>query len=394
MEKTEIKIGDFKIIAEDYRKIELDYFDYFYNEDFDIFEIIPSIDDDFFISQGHNIPAVKIGKNSYLFPKNAIKTNKRSSIEDYHDFCIVNLDILVLTQNFHYDKAKFEYEDDPEYVEYFDFKNHEYSFRKRSFKKRSINIMSFVQLNLAIAVHGSKEKAWVKHYDTQEEIKFKHNDLRFHHKDYQGSFEKGDITSYGIERASNKLRSKYGVYVKLQNGSVISNRQIDQIKFALRDFSKHVINLKQQFFEFNLLISHSQEKLMHGRNYSGIFFPRFNAIGVSNHQGHFSQILAHEIGHFIDYFLEKDNPYKYSTDVEGSNANTIAKTFRKNLSKKQISNYQNRTTECFARAIEQFYCKNAKMELNNSKGNFCDPQVFEKEVEGMIVCLIDELRDF
>jgi len=105
---------------------------------------------------------------------------------------------------------------------------------------------------------------------------------------------------------------------------------------------------------FGLKVSHSGDVLMHARKALGLFHPRYNAIGISNKygEGDFEITFAHEYGHFMDYWIGNQTGNNFASDKQGSTANKIASVLRKNMNKKQTSDYYNRTCECFARAFE------------------------------------------
>lgn len=106
----EIIVNDYRNAIKDYR---LSSFEDFYTNGF-----IPKVDHDFFKSQGYCLPVVKLDEYSYLFPANAKSTSKESDLSDYLDFCIVDLDILVITQMYYCAEAKRLYEHNPMFNTY------------------------------------------------------------------------------------------------------------------------------------------------------------------------------------------------------------------------------------------------------------------------------------
>ena len=145
---------------------------------------------------------------------------------------------------------------------------------------------------------------------------------------------------------------------------------------------------KEMAEKFNLKISHSGERMMHAMKAIGVFFPYYNAIGVSftdNLQGKLT--LSHEFAHFMDYWKGKQEKRNYTSDQQGSAANQIAKIFRRNMNKVQTSNYQNRTCECFARAFQQYF--DNKVNGNKAEMHIRDNQVDNKKFNSEIKPLIE-----
>jgi hypothetical protein len=74
----------------------------------------------------------------------------------------------------------------------------------------------------------------------------------------------------------------------------------------------------------------------------------------------------------------------YLSDNKKSLPGQIAYLFRLNMKKRQSSEYQNRTKECFARAFEQYYAIKNKIDIENPKGNYCYNEVFESIISPLI----------
>ena len=236
-----------------------------------------------------------------------------------------------------------------------------------------------------------KKAMWMVYEKTQEDIKYKNIDINIQKEELQTTYTKGEETSYGRAKTNDSLINKYGVFTKRQNGSVIQSDDISTIENAVSSFFDTVINLKKEFLHKNLLVSYSKNTHMHGSNATGLWYPSFNAIGVSD-IGNLQSTLAHEIGHFIDNYLGDIKKRHYMSDDNSSTAGKIAHTFRKNMRAKQKSKYLNRTTECFARAIEQYYCiKNNINSLDNSN-YYCDNSIFTNQISPMIEKLLIEVK--
>jgi hypothetical protein len=128
---------------------------------------------------------------------------------------------------------------------------------------------------------------------------------------------------------------------------------------------------------------------MHASTAAGLFIPSMHAIGVTAKYGQKGTgfILSHEFGHFMDYYLGQKTGRHYMSDNPDSEAGRIAKTFRQNMSKAQNSKYQNRTCECFARALEQYWAiktNNKDVVEEWDKGNHPDEAIFQEKLMPLI----------
>jgi hypothetical protein len=333
---------------------------------------IPFIEAKFFESQSYSLPVVKLDDKTYMFPASARSTGKSSTVNDYSDFCIVNLDLLVTIQNYYYHQAKVANARD----------SHNQT-RRTQIRKRGSNAMSWVQYHLYTSIYG-KEERWVFHRELQEEIKYKANDIKFQTEELENVFSIGEQTSYGDDKLNDKLLKKYGVKVKLQNGGVIQENHIKVIERSLSTFHKTFGRITNICSDFSLKISYARDTHMHARNAVGLFAQDFSVVGISE-MGNVERILAHELGHFLDFYLGDPVYRYYLSDDKNSVCGKIANLFRKNMVSKQSSEYQNRTKECFARAIEQYYSIVNKIEVNNSKGNYCTTKAFNEHVMPLIL---------
>jgi hypothetical protein len=373
LKKIKLKLNEKTIEVIDYRHAITDYrilngIDFSKERP----SFIPFIEAKFFESQRYSLPVVKLDDKTYIFPLSAKATGKSSTIDDYSDFCIVNLDLLVTIQNYYYYQAKVANDRD--------LHNQK---RRTQIRKGGSNSMSWVQYNLATLIHGS-EKRWVFHRELQEEIKYKVNDIKFQTEELENVFSIGEQTSYGDDKLNDKLFKRFGVRVKLQNGGIIQESHIQVIERSLSKFHKTFGRITNICSDFTLKISYSRDTHMHARNAVGLFAQYFNVVGISD-KGNIEQTLAHEMGHFLDFYLG-DPVYRfYLSDDKDSLCGQIAKLFRKHMVTKQTSNYQNRTKECFARAIEQYYSITNRIEVENSQGNYCSTQVFNEHLMPLIL---------
>ena len=79
----------------------------------------------------------------------------------------------------------------------------------------------------------------------------------------------------------------------------------------------------------------------------------------------------------------------YASDDRSSLEYRIANTFRKHMAQKQESAYQNRTCECFARALEQHFATSTDQHQTyqavwNSEGNHPTQEDFAQHVQPLI----------
>jgi predicted DNA-binding WGR domain protein len=181
------------------------------------------------------------------------------------------------------------------------------------------------------------------------------------------------------------LLDSYGVKVKRQNGAEITNEEIGEIKDALDLVYSVFGNRSSMAKNFGLKISHAGEKKMHARKACGLFFPSMKAIGVTvQDEKSTGFILAHEWAHFMDNYLGSKTERHYVSDDPMHLAGRISDLFRRNMETSQKSKYQNRTCECFARAMEQYYAiKINDKELLaqwNMSGNHPNDKIFNEAI--------------
>ncbi len=381
----ELSIQDYRNSISDYRMLN--------DLDFDGPQpaFIPEVDEAFFAGEGFVLPVVKLNPQSYIFPTNARKKDKSSTPEDYEGYCVTNLDLLVITQNYYYYLAKKTYEMHPDIhhrMERVDGKLTPAESVK-GFRKRNSGSMTWVQFNLASIIH-EKSRIWPVFHEMEDEIKFKKSDIKLQIEENENTYSKGEQSSYGRTNIDNILLPKFGVQVKLQNGEKVLDIHVNTIRNCLSSFFETVVDLSELFRNYGLMISFAQDKYMHERDSLGVFHPRFKAIGISN-IGDVHRTAAHEFGHFIDYHLGQLVQRNYASDDNSALAGQIGVLFRKNMRKKQLSAYQNRTVECFARAMEQYYCLLSSHEMAENQSNFCDHEMFLDKIVPLIRELLQSL---
>ncbi len=356
---------------------------------------IPEISDKFFRYVGHRVEVVKLGPDKYVI-RTQSKGRTAAGEEQEAKYVIVSRDVFVATQDYYVKRAKaLNTKTAQELSEKYGRK-----YKAKRVSIMSKNRMSYGNDNLIGMFHpvmsryqvvpkAEQRSAFDILHETLQDLKYRTNDMEIQREELENSYDKGEETSYGEIGAKSDLLKSYGVKVKRQNGSEITNAEVSQIKSALNYVYDVFGNRKSMSKKFNLKISHSGDVLMHARKAMGLFFPRFQAIGVSAKYGnpHFGLTLSHEYGHFMDYYLGQGKRRHYSSDDPNHRSNEIAVTFRDSMAKEQKSNYQNRTCECFARAMEQYF-STKKNDLNTlrsrDQGNYCEQQTFMSKIYPLI----------
>ena len=360
---------------------------------------IPEIDQDRFRMNSYTLSAVKMEDGKYLVALDGFMKGRGSysysvdGVNGYGKFAIMSLDTLTATQNYYQIRAKEQNKQDQmakfeerkaraikdleeainsgdetrikwakRDVEYYASKKKPTKMKR--LKILSKNRMTYDQMHMIQGYNlneegksPSRNDIWEIYRDYKGDYDQKATDISLSQEYLESAYSKGAQTSYGNSGTKDDLLDKYGVKVKRQNGDEINQKEIDQIKSAIDSVSSVFGNNKQMNKDFGLKISHSGDVLMHARKAVGLFHPYYNAIGVSAIHGdsNFKFTFGHEYAHFMDYWVGKDSGHHYASDKEGSTANLIAKTLRKNMNKASSSKYTNRTCECFARALEQYH---------------------------------------
>lgn len=259
------------------------------------------------------------------------------------------------------------------------------------------------QMQYLLALTPTTELTKWKDYSAMvKELNVVSNDMEVVAELEDNNYYKGRETAYGNKGTKADLIDKYGVLVKRQNGSEITEEQVNQIDNALGAIAKVIGPTKELAKSVGLKISHSGQKLMHARNAAGMYLPGMNAIGVSTRAGNidFGFTLAHELSHFIDHKLgEQKFNHRYASHNRKTIAGQIAETFRDNLKQKSTSGYINASHECFARALEQYF--GTKTEgadafelLSNSNGIYATEEKFKEKVQPLIEQFLSEHKSF
>ncbi len=393
---------------------------------------VPEVDERFFEQQKGRLPFVKTGNNEYLVQ---LADQDKPENERY---AIVNLDVLVATNDFYLKKVraaqdikikaeqelrKMRVEEELHRLQE-KFRNGEVPEDKRRIWQHDIEYyqkilsgkikikssikplrlmgdkkMTYTQMGLLVDVNNgvrSRDKTWGVYGSNLREYNQKLSDMEIQQEDLLSSYVKGRETSYGDKKTRKDLLDKYGVLVKRQNGSDITQEEIGAIKDALDSVFAVYGDRSSMARRFGLKISHSGEKLMHARNALGVFIPYYRAIGVTARLGdkHMGFTLSHEWAHFMDHYLGGDK-FHFSSDEIGSLSNVIADRFRNNMQKRQTSDYQQRTCECFARAFEEYFSiktgdSDTLLAGSSKEGNYVEPEFFKKDIAPLIESFFEQ----
>lgn len=230
-----------------------------------------------------------------------------------------------------------------------------------------------------------KRDSWHENEIFRKIIDNKSNDMKLNTTDtFESTYHKGKHTSYGDSELNDSLEKKLGIKVKRQNGDVITQEEISEIEKAMNDIYSIFGNKSEMAKNYGLKISFSGDKRMHASKAIGVFHPGYNAIGVSAEEdGSVKTLtLAHEFGHFMDYYLGKQKGKWFISEDTDSIAWKIADTYRDKMFNSRYANdYYNKTCECFARATEQYfsYKKTGDMDEKYSRDFYVRKETFIEE---------------
>lgn len=187
-----------------------------------------------------------------------------------------------------------------------------------------------------------------------DEITQKTIDMAYEKLDLRNSYQKGEDTSYGDGGTSDAILQSEGVLVKMQNGSDMTDGRAAQIRSACRFVFSVFGDISGVYREAGIKISYADGKRQHARKAVGLFTPFYNSIGVSFGPLYAPQFtLAHETAHFLDSLASRK--HHYGTDEIGSPEKSIADTFYNSVDGiEHARDYFKRSTECFARAFEEY----------------------------------------
>jgi hypothetical protein len=400
-------ISGTKVELKDYKKMPANKI--FLSSEKDILEkerpeYIPEISRDDFSYWKLLIPAYKISEDEYILKTKMGRTTFKDGkpvVISKDEYVIVNRDLYAATQDYYLKKEKAEKK---KYYDELDEK-HGRKFKRKRVTVISKNKMMRSQGEIIREFIGGKlgfsagESIWDKYKELREDLEQKTDDMNIQIEEYYNTYAKGKETAYGDKGLNDSLENEYGVKVKRQNGAEITDNEINEIKDCMNDLFSVFGDKSSMAKNFGLKISHSGDVLMHARKAAGLFIPSMKAIGVTGKYGKKGTgfILAHEFGHFMDYYLGSKEDRHYSSDNPAGISGQIASTFRKTMQKAQNSKYQRRTCECFARAMEQYWAiktnNNEILSQWDSDGNHPSEENFKKEIMPLIDQLLEEKKD-
>jgi|WetSurMetagenome_2_1015567.scaffolds.fasta_scaffold03660_1 hypothetical protein len=359
---------------------------------------IPVVDENWFKYNGNILLFVKLEENKYLIQTSREHIRGTSQeIQGENNYAIVTRDVLAATQDYWLkiikEKRKEEINKRIEKIKSESPGRYDDEYLRKRMKSRVMvmpeNKMSYAQQNFMNDFNEKKINyslsMWNEYKKLREDLRQKTEDMEIQLEEFYNAHAKGEETSYGDKGTKNDLLEKYGVKVKRQNGAEIKKEEIKEIKNAI-DLVYEIFGDRSSMAKnFGLKISHAGTKMMHARKACGLFFPYYHAIGIteSGEKGT-GFILSHEWGHFMDYYMGNKSKRHYISDDPNHIAGKIAYLFRKNMEKPQKSKYQNRTAECFARAMEQYWAiKSGNDDILkqwNDKKNHPSDEIFKEKI--------------
>ena len=266
---------------------------------------------------------------------------------------------------------------------------------KRKYKAHPIrslaeNRATTDNINLNKRLHG--QDGWGVQRNQIRALKQKLSDMECLYEDWESSFGKGRETAYGDKGTVKDLVESVGVRVKRQNGDEVDKGWLDGVKQSMTELYSIFGDRSEMAKNWGLKISCAADKMQHARKAIGIFFPRFRAIGVTGaaKSKDFGFTLAHEFGHFMDYYVGHKKGRNYASDDYYGPTAKIVSAFRGNMKTDGGSKYWNRTCEVFARSMEQYFAEKTNDKNYDKKTWYCNSEAFNKYVAPAIE---DWLRD-
>lgn len=425
---------------------------------------VPFLNEEAYRRRGFVLDAIRIDKNTYLTSINKHK-------DDSSEYVLLTLDQLVLVNDYYFTKAKGvliqearklnEYQENWWDTKLTDERKEKYYSQKglyhslpakekknitfdqynaltwqekdkiyKFFKRASIKRLHTVLEGneMWISLHEMYERfinpdavmpkprfanqeVWYYWERFRNMMKWKIKDIRVQREDLSNSYLQAMETSFGDSNTNDALKEKFGIFVKRQNGSKINEIEINQIEVAWQQVQTVFGNLKTNAENVNMKISHTGEKFVFASKSIGMYVDIMNTIAVSNKYGadEFKNTLAHEVAHWIDNTIGKQQGVRYATDNYESTAGKIAFEFRGGLNKDVDSDYINATKECFARAFEQYFAiinqgEDATLiysfkELDKrtpyyTADNYVNNLTFQNKIVPLINLFLEENKDF
>lgn len=208
-------------------------------------------------------------------------------------------------------------------------------------------------------------------------------------------------TAYGDVNVDKTLEAKYGIGIKKQDGKPLSQNEIqeaEKIVSVVFDF----LGISKSLAENSeLIISFSHNKSMNStRNAAGVFIQNYKAIGVSFSDGYggnmaqAEKVLAHETGHWIDAVLGKDFGC-FASSKKGAIAAVLAESVLRSMNKSGSSTaYWRESTECFARAFEEYFAVECLGDSSYfSKPYYCNQNEYKNQIRPLVSLILSSLQN-
>ncbi len=193
----------------------------------------------------------------------------------------------------------------------------------------------------------------------REMMNFKILDIQQQREELSENYAIAMETSFGLSNTNDELLGEYGILVKRQNGDQINALETEQIACGINSVYNIFGNLKTKMAEYGMKISHTGKKNVFASKSIGVFISQMGTIAISDKYSdeEFKSTFSHEVAHFIDYILGETNGKRHASDDYESTAGILGFTLRNHMNKPKTeqTDYINSTSECFARAMEQFF---------------------------------------
>ena len=225
-------------------------------------------------------------------------------------------------------------------------------------------------------------------------------DLDKSHFEYMAAPALKRQTAYGDTNVDTSLEEKYGIGIKKQDGSSLSGTELQE--------AEDIISAAFGFFKIpkglaakaGLIISFTHNKSMKSAGHAaGVFIPNYKAIGVSfsdGYNGNISEsekILAHETGHWIDA-VSGINFGSFASSKQGTIQSVLAFSVLSSMNDDGLATaYWCESTECFARAFEEYFAVEALRDYSYfARKYYCPENEYENRIKPLIRLIVSDLQ--
>ncbi len=204
---------------------------------------------------------------------------------------------------------------------------------------------------------------------------------------YYEAYLEGRETSFGTRNAVDDILDSHGVLIKRQNGEKLSEDDKQKLEKVVDETYKAIGNkdlLSKMAKENKLKVSFSGEKMAFLTKYVGLYVPVESTIVIGKQMEH---VLPHEFAHFMDDNLgdqAKSGRGSYASEMQHTSVGKLTVLGRKTFSRdskrtQKMDGYWNRSTEVFARMVEQYAAVNHyKDESYYGRDGYWTEKNFEK----------------